>query len=143
MNTQAPFSPTEAQDLLDRATTLSKQSHDAVKWPYISFILALGIVTAFGSLAMTLTEGASFGLAYTATLTMLFALLMFFLATTREKRAFAWSKRWTAYIVSWAVAYTGAIAVVGFMHGSVIWAAVTSGLILLVTFFAAAIEARR
>jgi hypothetical protein len=137
------ISPPDAQEMVQRAEQISKRAHDAVRWPYITFLLALGLTTSFGSLAMALTTGRAFGLAYTGTLLALFGILMFFLVTTKNKRAFVWSKRWTIYISAWAVAYMGAIAVVGFMHGSLIWAAVTSGLVLAVTFIAAIIEVRR
>lgn len=135
--------PAEARDLINKAEKISRQTHDAVRWPYIAFILALGMITSFGSLAMAITEGQAFGVAYVATLIAFFAVLMFFFITTKGKIAFAWSKRWVAYIAAWAVTYAAAIAVVAFLHGSLLWAGIASGLILVVTFTSALIEAKR
>ncbi|WP_233201830.1 hypothetical protein [Cryobacterium sp. Y11] len=53
------------------------------------------------------------------------------------------SRRWGAYIASRAVTYAAAIVVVAWVHGSVLWSGITSGLVLVVTMACAAFEARR
>lgn len=143
MESTVQLTPQEAQKLLDSAEQLSEQTHEATKWPYVGFLLGLGAVTSFGTLGMALLEGTGFGLAYVGTLLGGFALLMFFLISTQERRGFAWSTRWKTYMGAWAAAYVAAIAVVGFAHGSVVWAAITSGLVFLVTFVSAMVEVKR
>jgi hypothetical protein len=143
MTDHTPLSPTDARRLLDEADRVSRRAHDAVRWPYVTFLLALGTSTAFGTLAMALTEGSAFGLAYVGTLVAVFALIVFFCTTIQGRRAFAWSRRWSLYIGAWALAYLGAIAVVGWAHGNVVAAGVTSGLVLVVTMVCAGVEARR
>jgi hypothetical protein len=143
MESTVQLTPQEAQKLLDSAEQLSAQTHEATKWPYVAFLLGLGAVTSFGTLGMSLLDGTEFGLAYVGTLLGGFALLMFFVISTQERRGFAWSARWKTYMGAWATAYVAAIAVVGFAHGSVVWAAVTSGLVFLVTFVSAMVEVKR
>lgn len=136
-------SPTDARRLLDEAERVSRRAHDATRWPYVTFLLALGTSTSLGTLAMAVTEGSAFGLAYVGTLVVGFALILFFCVTIQGRRAFAWSRRWSLYIGAWAVTYLAAIAVVAWRHGDVLAAGVTSGLVLLVTTTCAAVEARR
>ncbi|WP_144760112.1 chemotaxis protein CheY [Curtobacterium sp. 9128] len=143
MSNHETVSPSEARRLLDHADRLSRRAHDQTRWPYVTFILALGMVTAFGALGMGLTTGDAFGLVYVTTLAAFFALIVFFAVSIRGRSAFARSRRWTAYIASWVVTYAAAIAVVGWVHGSVLWSGVTSGAILAVTMACAAFEARR
>lgn len=92
---------------------------------------------------MGLTTGSAFGLAYVATLAAGFALILFFCITIRGRSSFAWSRRWSVYMAGWTVSYVASIAVVAWLHGSVLWSGVTSGLVLVVTFACAAYEARR
>jgi hypothetical protein len=143
MNDQHTVTPDEARRLLDQADSISRAAHDRTRWPYVTFILGLGLVTSMGTLAMGLTEGNAFGLTYTATLAAFFALLLFFTVSIRGHSAFARSRRWVTYIVSWFVTYAAAIAVVAWVHGSVLWSVVTSGLVLAVTLACASYEARR
>lgn len=135
--------PTEARRLLDHAAEVSRTAHDRTRWPYVTFILGLGLVTSFGTLAMGLTTGSAFGLTYVGTLAAFFALLLFFSASIRGRSAFARSRRWIGYIAAWFVTYAAAIAVVSWVHGSVLWSGVTSGLVFAVTLGCAAYEARR
>jgi len=138
-----PVSQIEARSLLNEASRISKKAHNAVRWPYITFLLLLGVVTSFGSFAMAMTEGSDFGLAYAITLIAFFIVMMVFLISTKGKLAFAWSKRWSIYIASWTVVYLGAIMVVAFAHGSLVLASVTSGLVLLLNTTFAIIEMKR
>lgn len=137
------ITPSTAAEMLQKAEQLSKQTHESTKWPYIAFLLGLGAVTSFGTLAMSLLTGSAFGLAYTGTLFASFLLLMFFLISTKEKRGFASSSRWKVYIGAWATTYVAAIAVVSFAHGSIILAALTSGLIFTATLISALVEVKR
>jgi hypothetical protein len=143
MTDQTQISPTDARRLLDEAERVSRRAHDATRWPYVTFLLALGTSTSLGTLAMAVTEGSAFGLAYVGTLVVVFALILFFCVTIQGRRAFAWSRRWSLYIGAWAVTYLAAIAVVGWAHGNAVAAGVTSGLVFLVTVTCAAVEARR
>lgn len=143
MTEQTDFTPTQARELLNRADRLSRDAHDRTRWPYITFILGLGLVTSFGTLAMGLTTGNAFGLTYTGTLAAFFALLIFFMVSIRGRAAFARGRRWTFYIATWFVTYAAAISVVAWAHGSLLWSGATSGLILAVTLACAAYEARR
>nr|WP_315268121.1 chemotaxis protein CheY [Microbacterium lemovicicum] len=142
MDTDATLTPTEAQLLLDRAQRVSRSAHNATRWPYITFILALGVATSMGTFAMALATGGAFGLAYTGTLAVMFALIIFFMISIQGRAAFARSRRWTGYIASWFVAYAAALSVVIWAHGSVLLAGMASGLILVVAFTCAAREAR-
>lgn len=142
MDTTPTLTAPDAQLLLDRAERLSRSAHDATRWPYITFILSLGVATSMGTFAMAMGEGNAFGLAYVATLAVTFALILFFTISIRGRSAFARSRRWTAYIVSWFVAYAAALSVVIWAHGSLVLAAIASGLILAVAFVCAAREAR-
>ncbi|WP_440708857.1 chemotaxis protein CheY [Herbiconiux sp. YIM B11900] len=142
MDTTPTISAPEAQRLLDRADRLSRSAHNATRWPYITFILALGVATSMGTFAMALATGSAFGLAYTGTLAVMFALLIFFMISIQGRSAFARSRRWTTYIASWFVSYAAAIAVVIWAHGSVLLAGLASGLVLVVAFVCAAREAR-
>lgn len=142
MDTDATLTPSEAQLLLDRAQRVSRSAHNATRWPYITFILALGVATSMGTFAMALATGAAFGLAYTGTLAVMFALIIFFVISIKGRAAFARSRRWTGYIASWFVAYAAALSVVIWAHGSVLLAGMASGLILVVAFACAAREAR-
>lgn len=114
-----------------------------MRWPYVTFLLALGCSTSLGTLGMAVTTGRAFGLTYVATLGAGFASILFFLITTQGRRAFAWSRRWTIYIAAWLAAYLFAIGVVSFAHGSIALAGVSSGLVLAVTLGAAILEAKR
>lgn len=143
MDIQHSISPSEARGLLDTADRLSRQAHERTRWPYVTFILALGTVTSFGTLGMGLTTGSAFGLTYVGTLTALFALIVFFAVTIRGRASFARSRRWTIYIASWFVTYAAAIAVVAWVHGSVLWSGITSAAVLAVTMACASYEARR
>ena len=142
MENRTPVAPADAQLLLDRADQLSRSAHNATRWPYITFILSLGVATSMGTLAMGLTTGNAFGLAYFGTLTATFALIMFFMISIRGRSAFSRGRRWTGYIAAWFVTYAAAISVVIWAHGSVLWSGITSALILLVTMACAAREAR-
>ncbi|WP_368498795.1 chemotaxis protein CheY [Herbiconiux sp. A18JL235] len=142
MHPSDTITPAEARELLDRAERLSRSAHEATRWPYIAFILALGVATSMGTFAMALTTGRAFGLAYVGTLGVAFALLLFFMISIRGRSAFARSRRWALTIASWSVAYIAAIAVVAWAHGSVVLAAITSGLILAVALVSAAREGR-
>ncbi len=142
MDTDATLTPSEAQLLLDRAQRVSRSAHNATRWPYITFILALGVATSMGTFAMALATGGAFGLAYTGTLAVMFALIIFFMISIQGRAAFARSRRWTGYIASWFVAYAAALSVVIWAHGSVLLAGMASGLILVVAFACAAREAR-
>jgi len=142
MENRTPVAPADARLLLDQADRLSRSAHNATRWPYITFILSLGVATSMGTLAMGLTTGNAFGLAYFGTLTATFALIMFFMISIRGRSAFSRGRRWTAYIAAWFVTYAAAISVVIWAHGSVLWSGITSALILLVTMACAAREAR-
>jgi hypothetical protein len=142
MDTDATLTPSEARLLLDRAQRVSRSAHNATRWPYITFILALGVATSMGTFAMALATGAAFGLAYTGTLAVMFALIIFFMISIQGRAAFARSRRWTGYIASWFLAYAAALSVVIWAHGSVLLAGMASGLILVVAFACAAREAR-
>jgi hypothetical protein len=142
MDTTPTLTAPEAQLLLDRAERLSRSAHNATRWPYIAFILALGVATSMGTFAMAMGTGAAFGLAHVATLAVMFALLIFFMISIQGRSAFARSRRWTAYIASWFVTYAAAISVVIWAHEALVPAALTSGLILVVAFVCAAREAR-
>ncbi|MCS6559325.1 chemotaxis protein CheY [Curtobacterium flaccumfaciens] len=141
-DTTARPGPAEAARLLDQADRIGRRAHDAVRWPYVTFITALGVATSLGTLGMGLTTGDAFAAVYVGTLVALFALVVFFMVSIRGRSAFARSRRWTVYIASWAVTYLAAIAVVGWVHGSVLWSGITSGLVLLVALACAAREAR-
>jgi hypothetical protein len=141
-DTTARPGPAEAARLLDQADRSGRRAHDAVRWPYVTFITALGVATSLGTLGMGLTTGDAFAAVYVGTLVALFALVVFFMVSIRGRSAFARSRRWTVYIASWAVTYLAAIAVVGWVHGSVLWSGITSGLVLLVALVCAAREAR-
>lgn len=143
MQHHTDVTPAEARRLLDHAGRISRQAHEQTRWPYVTFILALGTVTSFGTLAMGLTTGSAFGLTYVATLSAFFALIVFFAVSIRGRSAFARSRRWTVYIAAWFVTYAAAIVVVAWVHGSVLWSGVTSGAVLAVTTACAAYEARR
>ena len=142
METTPTITAVEARRLLDRADRLSRSAHDATRWPYITFILALGVATSMGTFAMALTTDSAFGLAYFGTLFVMFALIIFFMVSIQGRSAFARSRRWTGYIASWFVSYAAAISVVIWAHGSVLLAGIASGLILAVAFVCAAREAR-
>ena len=142
MDTDATLTPSEAQLLLDRAQRVSRSAHNATRWPYITFILALGVATSMGTFAMALATGGAFGLAYTGTLAVMFALIIFFMISIQGRAAFARSRRWTGYIASWFLAYAAALSVVIWAHGSVLLAGMASGLVLVVAFACAAREAR-
>jgi hypothetical protein len=142
MDTTPTTTAAEAQLLLDRADRLSRSAHNATRWPYITFILALGVASSMGTFAMALATGNAFGLAYVGTLAVMFALMIFFMISIQGRSAFARSHRWTTYIASWFVTYAGALAVVIWAHGSVPLAGITSCLILIVAFICAAREAR-
>ncbi|MFB2581395.1 chemotaxis protein CheY [Herbiconiux sp. P15] len=142
MDTTPTLTSSEAQQLLEKADRLSRSAHNATRWPYITFILALGVATSMGTFAMALTTGDAFGLAYVGTLGVTFALLIFFMVSIQGRSAFARSRRWTAYIASWFLAYAAAISVVIWAHGSVLLASIASGLVLVVAFVCAAREAR-
>ncbi|OIH94446.1 chemotaxis protein CheY [Curtobacterium sp. MCBA15_001] len=141
-STTGSIGPTEARALLDHAERTSRRAHDAVRWPYVTFITALGVATSLGTLGMGLTTGTAFAAVYVGTLAAVFALLLGFMVAIRGRAAFARSRRWTAYIAAWAVSYCAAIAVVAWVHGSVVWSATTSGLVLLVALACAAWESR-
>ncbi|MGU3409681.1 chemotaxis protein CheY [Microbacterium sp. M1A1_1b] len=134
--------PTEARALLENADRTSRRAHDAVRWPYVGFITALGVSTALGTLAMGLTTGTAFAAVYVGTLAAVFALMLCFLIAIRGRSAFARSRRWTVYMASWTVTYCAAIAVVAWVHGSVLWSGITSGLVLVVALACAAWESR-
>lgn len=140
--TTGSIDPAGARAMLDRADRLSRRAHDAVRWPYIAFITALGVTTSLGTLAMGLTTGTAFAAVYVGTLAALFAVLIGFMLAIRGRSAFASSRRWTVYIASWALTYCAAIAVVGWVHGSVLWSGITSGLVLVVALACAAWESR-
>ncbi|QNE46392.1 chemotaxis protein CheY [Glaciihabitans sp. INWT7] len=142
METTPTITASEAQLLLDRADRLSRSAHNATRWPYITFILALGVATSMGTFAMALATGTAFGLAYFGTLVVMFALMIFFMVSIQGRSAFARSRRWAGYIVSWFVTYAAALAVVIWAHGSVLLAGLASGLILIVAMVCAAREAR-
>jgi magnesium-transporting ATPase (P-type) len=142
MDTTPTITAPEAQRLLDRAEQLSRGAHNATRWPYITFILALGVSTSMGTFAMALATGAGFALAYVGTLIVMFALIIFFMVSIQGRSAFARSRRWTMYIASWFITYAAAIAVVIWAHGSVLLAGIASGLILVVAMICAANEAR-
>lgn len=142
MDTTPTITASDAQVLLDRADRLSRSAHNATRWPYITFILALGVATSMGTFAMAITTGAGFGLAYVGTLAVMGALIIFFMISIQGRSAFSRSRRWTAYIASWFVTYAAAISVVIWAHGSVLLAGIASGLILVVSFVCAAREAR-
>lgn len=141
-STTGSIGPTEARALLDHADRTSRRAHDAVRWPYVTFITALGVSTALGTLAMGLTTGTAFAAVYVGTLAAEFALLLFFLIAIRGRSAFARSRRWAVYIGSWVVTYCAAIAVVAWVHGSVLWSGITSGAVLAVALACAAWESR-
>jgi VanZ family protein len=143
MATNSGVDPHEARRLLDQADQLSRRVHEQTRWPYITFILALGIATSFGTLGMGLTTGSAFGLTYVGTLVAVFALIVFFAATIQGHSAFASGRRWIIYIACWLATYVSAILVVAIVHGSVVWSGITSGLILAVTLACAAFELRR
>lgn len=136
------MAPSEARLLLDRADRLSHAAHNATRWPYISFILALGVATSMGTFAMAVATGDAFGLAYVSLLAMVFALIIFFVVSIQGRAAFARGRRWTGYIASWFVSYALALAVVIWAHGNVLLAALASGLVLVVSLSCAAREAR-
>jgi hypothetical protein len=142
MDTTPAITATEARMLLDRADRLSRDAHNATRWPYITFILALGVATSMGTFAMALATDRAFGLAYFGTLTVAFVLIIFFMVSIRGRSAFARSRRWSVYIASWFVSYAVALSVVIWAHGSVVLAGVASGLILAVAIVCAAREAR-
>ncbi len=142
MDTPSAVTVSEARLLLERAARVSRSAHDATRWPYITFIVALGVATSMGTFAMALATGDAFGLAYVGTLAVTFALLLFFVISIQGRSAFARSRRWTAYIASWFVSYAIALSVVIWAHGSVPLAGVASGLVLLVALACAAREAR-
>lgn len=141
-STDGSISPTEARALLDHADRTSRRAHDAVRWPYVTFITALGVATSLGTLAMGLTTGTAFAAVYVGLLAAVFALMLFFLIAIRGRSAFARSRRWAVYMSSWTVSYCAAIAVVAWAHGSLLWSATTSGLVLLVALACAAWESR-
>lgn len=142
MDTPSAVTAPEARLLLERAARLSRSAHDATRWPYITFIVALGVATSMGTFAMALATGDAFGLAYVGTLAVTFALLLFFVIGIQGRSAFARSRRWTAYIASWFTSYAIALSVVIWAHGSVLLAGVASGLVLVVALVCAAREAR-
>lgn len=143
IDAQPLVSPAEARSLLDQADRISRQAHESTRWPYITFILAPGVSTSLGALVMGLTTGSAFGMAYFGTLTVSLALIVFFDISIQGRAAVARSRRWSAYIASWVVTYAAEIIVVVWVHGSMLWSGITSGLILVVTMACAAYEARR
>lgn len=134
--------PAEARALLDHADSISHTAHNATRWPYITFILALGVATSMGTFAMALTTGDAFGLAYVGLLAVAFPLITFFVVSIQGRSAFARGRRWTVYIASWFVSYALAISVVIWAHGNVLLAGLASGLVLFVSFVCAAREGR-
>ncbi|WNY34978.1 hypothetical protein Q9Q99_08050 [Curtobacterium flaccumfaciens] len=56
-HTTARPGPAEAARLLDQADRIGRRAHDAVRWPYVTFITALGVATSLGTLGMGLTTG--------------------------------------------------------------------------------------
>ena len=138
MDAHPAVTASEARTLLARAERLSRSAHDATRWPYITFIVALGVATSMGTFAMALATGD----AYVGTLAVTFALLLFFVISIQGRAAFARSRRWTAYIAAWFASYAIALAVVIWAHGSVLLAGVASGVVLLVSLVCAAREAR-
>lgn len=142
MDAHSAVTAPEARLLLARAERLSRSAHDAARWPYITFIVALGVATSMGTFAMALATGDAFGLAYVGTLAVAFALLLFFVISIQGRAGFARSRRWSGYIAAWFVSYALALAVVVWAHGSVLFASVASGLVLVVALVCAAREAR-
>ena len=142
MENTPSITATEARLLLDRADRLSRAAHNATRWPYITFIVELGVATSMGTFAMALATGSAFGLAYFGTLAVMFALMIFFLVSIQGRSAFSRSRRWAGYILSWFVTYAAALSVVIWAHGSVLLAGMTSGLVLVVALICAAREAR-
>lgn len=142
MDTPSAVTAPEARLLLERAARLSRSAHDATRWPYVTFIVALGVATSMGTFAMALATGDAFGLAYVGTLAVTFALLLFFVISIQGRSAFARSRRWTVYIASWFTSYAIALSVVIWAHGSVVLASVASGLVLVVALACAAREGR-
>jgi len=134
--------PSEARALLTSADRLARRAHDAVRWPYVAFITALGATTSLGTFAMGLSESRAFGAAYVGTIAVVMALVLWFTISIRGRSAFARGRRWTAYVAAWAVTYCAAIAVVAWVHGSLVWSAVTSGAVLVVALACAAWESR-
>jgi hypothetical protein len=70
-HTTARPGPAEAARLLDQADRIGRRAHDAVRWPYVTFITALGIATSLGTLGMGLTTGDAFAAVYVGTLVAL------------------------------------------------------------------------
>ncbi len=134
--------PAEARALLDQAAVTARRAHDGVRWPYVTFIVALGAATSTGTLAMGLTEGRAFAGVYVGTIAVVLALVTWFTISIRGRSAFARGRRWSAYIAAWAVTYCAAIAVVAWVHGSLLWSGVTSGAVLVVALACAAWESR-
>ncbi|MGN7191260.1 MULTISPECIES: chemotaxis protein CheY [unclassified Curtobacterium] len=134
--------PAEARALLAQADRIARRAHDGVRWPYVAFIVALGAATSLGTFAMGLSEGRAFAAAYVGTIAVVLALVLWFTAAIRGRSAFARGRRWTGYIAAWTVTYGASIAVVAWVHGSVLWSAVTSGAVLVVTLACAARESR-
>lgn len=133
---------TEARALLAHADRLARRTHDAVRWPYVAFIVALGATTSLGTFAMGMSAGRAFAAAYVGTIVVVLALVLWFSAAIRGRAAFARGRRWITYVAAWGLSYCAAIAVVGWAHGSVLWSAVTSGLVLVVSLACAAWESR-
>ncbi|WP_233201831.1 hypothetical protein [Cryobacterium sp. Y11] len=87
MENQSTISPAEARSLLNHADRLSRQAHESTRWPYITFILALGVSTTLGTLAMGLTTGSAFGMAYFGMLTVGLALIIFLYRSMDGRRS--------------------------------------------------------
>ncbi len=106
--------PTEARALLTRADRLARRAHDAVRWPYVTFIVALGGTTSLGTFAMGLGTGGRSAPRTSAASPWSWCRAVVH-HRHRGRSAFARGRRWRTYIAAWTVTYCAAIAVVAWV----------------------------
>lgn len=129
--------------MLGDADRIGRSAHDATRWPYVGFLLALGAATASGTFAMALSDGAAYFAVLGAMLVVVFTLVGVFTWSIRDRAGFATSRRWGAYITVWLVPYVLSIVAVTAFHGQLVVNAVTSAVLFVAVTACAVHEARR
>lgn len=141
-DTTAP-TPIEARAMLDDADRIGRSAHEATRWPYVAFLLALGATTAGGTFAMALADGGAYFAVLVGLLVVVATLIGFFMWSIREHAGFARSRRWSTYIAIWLVPYAVSIVAVTTFHGQLVVNAITSAVLFLAVTACAVHEARR
>ncbi|WP_166984020.1 chemotaxis protein CheY [Paramicrobacterium fandaimingii] len=142
MADHATLEPSEARQLLENVERLGTDAHRAVRLPYIAFLLTLGVATALGTFAMTLTTGRAYSAILMGMVAVVVFLIIGFAIAVQNHLAFSYSRRWCAYIAAWFVPYAVAIATIVWLPDADVFSAVASAAILLATSACAVWEAR-